>query len=268
MQVYFAAILSVTSQLNRWDRKYVVSDCFNMGTFKSKNKHSHSSGQPSGFSVNAVPTLPVCSAPPSVKQTHRPRALHKSTVQQITSRGEKFKQWCNLVATFLDPTLCCYWLGTSHPLPVGWCQETSYTATTPSKYRQSARSPDTNTHFLWAINDVWEELLLLFFRSFGGRGPLKNESHWNTSQSLILPWWSCWSTIHCALTTKHSKQTGSNSNNIKHHELSLTARDHYSVSPHLLRPHFVAQPDRIINPIHTALQLRRRPVLGTVVPVH
>lgn len=169
------------------------------------------------------------------------------------SRGDKFKQWCNLVATFLVSTSRCYCLGSSHPLPIGWCQETSYAATTLSKYRQSARSPDTNTHFWWVINDVWEELLLLFFRSFGGRGPLKNESHWNTSQSLILPWWSSWSTIHCALTTKHSKQTGSSSNNIKHCELSLTARDHYSVSPHLLRPYFVAQPDRIINPIHTAL---------------
>lgn len=87
-----------------------------------------------------------------------------------------------------------------------------------------------------------------FFRSLRGRGRLKNES-----QSLILPWWSSWATVRCALTTKHSKQTGSNSNNIKHRELSLTARDHYSVSPHLLWPHFVAQPDRIINPIHAAL---------------
>ena len=167
--------------------------------------------------VRCLPSCSACvrSALPSVKQTHGPTALHKSTVWQITSRGEKFKPWCNLVATFSVSTLHCCWL------------------------------EEIQAGHKWCLRGV---ISVVFFRSLRGRGRLKNES-----QSLILPWWSSWATVHCALTTKHSKQTGSNSNNIKHRELSLTARDHYSVSPHLLWPHFVAQPDRIINPIHAAL---------------
>ena len=62
--------------------------------------------------VCCLPSCSACvrSALPSVKQTHRPTALHKSTVWQITSRGEKFKPWCNLVATFSVSTLHCCWL--------------------------------------------------------------------------------------------------------------------------------------------------------------
>ena len=85
-----------------------------------------------GFSVNAelhpvrcgLSALRVCSsAPPSVKQTHRPAALYSSMTQRQRaegSRAERRRQQCNLVATLRVPTshpVRCYWLGVTIHCP-------------------------------------------------------------------------------------------------------------------------------------------------------
>ena len=106
-----------------------------------------------GFSVNAelhpvccgLSALRVCSsAPPSVKQTHRPAALYTSMTQghrAEQSRGERRRQRCNLVTT-----LCAVISSGQHThwpkVDIQKCPEHSKII---RKYRQKAGSLQINT---------------------------------------------------------------------------------------------------------------------------